>query len=184
MKSDDYTTQSGPRHTPAATPVAEGVYAITTTGRESHLAYILTLPEKLGDVQNDLGLRQQGSFILSVKNPKAPGPANADIGKDPGYSQELQNEFRSLRWAPLKPDHLNYEGCQFLMVGEGEKGLEKATEPQEGDEKKEETPKEELKKLEDEDEIRVEHLNGKHNLRRLLFQRVLTRLCRRRRRIR
>jgi len=161
MKSDDYTTQAGPRHTPAASPAAEGVYAITTTGRESHLAYIVTLPEELGSVQNDLGLRPKGSFVVSVKNPKAPGPANADIGKDPGYSQELMSEFRSLRWSALKPDHLNYEGCQFLMIGEGEQGLDKATEVQDGDEKKEETPKEELQKLEGEDEIRVEHLNGK-----------------------
>lgn len=161
LKSDDYSTQTGPRHTPAASPAAEGVYAITSTGRESHLAYIITLPEELGSVQNDLGLRPKGSFIVSVKNPKAPGPANTNIGKDPGYSQELMNEFRSLRWMPMKPDHLNYEGCQFLMIGEGEQGLDKATEPQTGDEKKDETPKEELEKLEGEDEIRVEHLHGK-----------------------
>ncbi|KAK5937486.1 hypothetical protein PMZ80_010104 [Knufia obscura] len=160
MKSNDYTTQTGPRHTPAAAPVAEGVYAITTTGRESHLAYIITLPEELGDIQNDLGLRSQGSFVTSVKNPQAPGPANADIGKDPGYSQELMNDFRGLRWSALKPDHLNYEGCQFLMIGEGEQGLDKATEQQAGDEKKEETPMEEMQKLEGEDEIRVEHLDG------------------------
>lgn len=159
LKSNDYQTQSGPRHTPAATPAAEAVYAITTTGRESHLAYITTLPDDLGQIQNDLGLRPKGSFIVSTKNPKAPGPANADIGKDPGYSQDIMDDFRSLRWAPLKPAHLNYEGCQFLMVGEGEQGLDKATAPHEKD-GKEETPKEELEKLEGEDELRVEHLNG------------------------
>lgn len=161
LKGQDYTVQAGNRHTPAATPAAEGVYAITSTGRESHLAYIVTLPEDLGQVQNDLGLRSKGSFITSVKNPKYPGPANADIGKDPGYSQELQDEFRNLRWMPMKAEHLNYEGCQFLMVGEGEQGINKATEQQGGDEKKEETPMEEMQKLEDEDEIRIEHLHGK-----------------------
>lgn len=160
LKSSDYETQSGPRHTPAVTPAAEAVYAITTTGRESHLAYITTLPENLDSIQNDLGLRPKGSFILSTKNPKAPGPANANIGKDPGYSQAIMDSFRSLRWAPSRPEHLDYVGCQFLMIGEGEQGLDKATEPQEGDEKKEE-PKRELEKLEGEDEIRVGHLNGK-----------------------
>ena len=52
LSSSDYTTQTvGVRHTPAVTPVGEGVYAITTTGRESHLAYILTIPSELSEVQ-------------------------------------------------------------------------------------------------------------------------------------
>lgn len=165
LKSNDYETSTqGTQHTPPVTPAAEGVYAITTTGRETHLAYIITLPSSLGEIQHDLGIQEQGSFITSVKNPKAPGPANANLGSDPGYSSELMNEFRSLRWAPLKPDHLNYESCQFLMIGEGEKGLEKATEAQQEDTKNDKMePQEELEKLEGEDEIRVEHLKGKCN---------------------
>lgn len=165
LTSNEYeTTTQGSQHTPAVTPAAEGVYAITTTGRETHLAYIVTLPTSLGEVQHDLGIREKGSFITSVKNPKASGPASADLGQDPGFSTELQNEFRSLRWAPLKPDHLNYESCQFLMIGEGENGLEKATEPQQEDTKNDkDEPKAELEKLEGEDEMRVEHLKGKLN---------------------
>lgn len=82
----DYETKTvGTRHTPAATPVGEGVYAITTTGRDSHLVYIVTLPEKLGQVQKDLGLKERGSFILSTKNPQHEGPANARLPKDPEY---------------------------------------------------------------------------------------------------
>lgn len=172
LKATDYDTSTqGPRHTPAVTPAAEGVYAITTTGRETHLAYIVTLPTSLGEVQHDLGIREKGSFITSVKNPKAPGPANADLGSDPGYSTEILNEFRSLRWAPLQPKHLNYESCQFLMIGEGEKGLDKATEAQQDDTKNDKAePKEELEKLEGEDEIRVEHLKGKLNHNSSSFQ--------------
>ncbi|KAK5105470.1 hypothetical protein LTS08_001747 [Lithohypha guttulata] len=158
MKGDDRQTQAGASHSPAATPAAEGVYAITSTGRDSHLAYILTLPEKLGDVQNDLGLRPQGSFVVSVKNPKAPGPANANIGIDPGYSKDIQSIFGGLRWAPMRSDMLNYEGCQFLMIGE-DGGLDSATEAQAGDENKKDA-KEELEKLEGEDEVRIEHLKG------------------------
>lgn len=165
LQSSDYETSTqGTQHTPAVSPAAEGVYAITTTGRETHLAYIITVPSPLGEVQHDLGIQEKGSFITSVKNPKAPGPSNADLGSDPGYSSELQNEFRSLRWAPLKPDHLNYESCQFLMIGEGKNGMEKATEAQKDDTKNDKMePQEELEKLEGEDEIRVEHLKGKWN---------------------
>lgn len=89
LQSSDYATKTaGTRHTPAATPVAEGVYSITTTGRESHLAYILTVPSELSEVQKDVGLRERGSFVTSVRNPKYEGPANTNLPKGAEYPQE------------------------------------------------------------------------------------------------
>ena len=85
----DYVTQTaGARHTPAATPIAEGIYAITTTGRETHLAYILTIPSELSEVQRDVGLRERGSFVTSVKNPQYAGPANTNLPQGPDFPQE------------------------------------------------------------------------------------------------
>lgn len=87
--ASDYATKTaGTRHTPAATPIGEGVYAITTTGRESHLAYILTIPAELSEVQKDVGLQERGSFVTSVKNPQYSGPANASLPEGPAYPQE------------------------------------------------------------------------------------------------
>jgi hypothetical protein len=164
MSASDYATKTaGTSHTPPVHPVAEGVYAITTTGRESHLAYMTTIPSELGEVQKDVGIKESGSFIVSAKNPKFPSPPGQGINKDPGYSEEIQNEFRDLRWMPLQPKLLDYEGTQFLLIGESsgiEKAMEKATH---GDEKKDaetETPLEEMEKLEGEDERRVKHLRG------------------------
>ncbi len=89
LSASDYATKTaGTRHTPAATPIGEGIYAITTTGRESHLAYILTIPAELSEVQQDIGLRERGSFVTSTKNPKYPGPANANLPKGPDYPKE------------------------------------------------------------------------------------------------
>lgn len=89
LASNDYETKTaGTRHSPAATPVAEGVYAITSTGSNSHLAYILTVPEDLGEVQKELGLKQKGSFIISTRNPQYPAPANARLPKGPEYPEE------------------------------------------------------------------------------------------------
>ena len=89
LKSSDYATQTaGTRHTPAATPIGEGVYAITTTGRESHLAYILTIPSEPSEVQLDIGLGKQGSFVTSTKNPKYAGPANTNLPQGPDFPQE------------------------------------------------------------------------------------------------
>ncbi len=89
LASEEYETKTaGTRHKPAATPAGEGVYAITSTGRENHLAYMITLPENLGEVQNELGLKKQGSFIISTRNPKYPPPKYARLPEGPEYSQE------------------------------------------------------------------------------------------------
>jgi hypothetical protein len=161
LSSNDYATKTqGTSHSPAATPVAEGVYAITTTGRESHFAYMTTIPSQIGEVQNDVGIKEQGSFVVSAKNPKFPGPANASLDSPPDYPQEIIDEFRNLRWGPLQPKLLDYKNTQFLLIGESS-GIDKALEPLPRDEKKGlEDPKEEMEKLEGEDEIRVKHLKG------------------------
>lgn len=89
LRASDYATKTaGTRHSPAATPVGEGIYAITSTGRQSHLAYILTLPAELDEVQQDIGLRERGSFITSTKNPSHPSPANAGLPKGAEYPAE------------------------------------------------------------------------------------------------
>lgn len=97
LASNEYTTKTaGERHTPAASPVGEGVYAITKTGRSSHLVYLLTLPEKLGEVQEEIGLKEKGSFVISTKNPKYPGPANARLPNPPEYPKELSFQISFL----------------------------------------------------------------------------------------
>lgn len=89
ISASDYATKTaGTRHTPAATPIGEGVYAVTSTGRETHLAYILTIPSELGDIQKGIGLRDKGSFIISTKNPQYPSPANTGLPQGPDYPQE------------------------------------------------------------------------------------------------
>ncbi|KAK4234808.1 hypothetical protein C8A03DRAFT_18358 [Achaetomium macrosporum] len=159
LASSDYQTKTaGERHTPAATPAGEGVYAITSTGRESHLAYILTLPEKLGELQREIGLKEKGSFIITTKNPEHPGPANARLPKAPEYPKEFFEEFRSLRWVPTQPKHLDYVNTQFLLVGESS-GVEKALAQQTEDEKEGKAePAEEMEKLEEEDMQRMKDL--------------------------
>ncbi|KAK4197136.1 hypothetical protein QBC40DRAFT_207746 [Triangularia verruculosa] len=161
LKSNDYETKTaGTRHSPAATPVAEGVYAITSTGKNSHLAYILTLPDKLGEVQKEIGLKEKGSFIISTRNPQYEPPKNARLPKGPEYPKELLDEFRSLRWAPTQPSHLDYVNTQFLLVGESS-GLDNALEPQKKDEKEgKKEPAEELEQLEEEDTRRMEDLGS------------------------
>ncbi|KAM7186784.1 hypothetical protein V8F33_011627 [Rhypophila sp. PSN 637] len=158
-KSEYMTKTVGHRTTPAATPIGEGVYAITSTGRESHLVYMLTLPEKLGEVQKEIGLKEKASFVISTKNPAYPGTANARLPEGADYPEEIKKEFHSRRWMPTQPHHLDYPNAQFLLVGESS-GVEKALEPQEEDKKQgNEEPAEEMEKLEEEDTQRMRGLS-------------------------
>ncbi|KAL9031507.1 MAG: hypothetical protein Q9196_000486 [Gyalolechia fulgens] len=165
LSASDYMTKTaGSRHTPAAAPIGEGVYAITSTGRETHLAYILTIPSEVNDVQEEIGLRQRGSYITNAKNPTTSAPAGANLPKGAEYPKEILDEFRGRGWMPLEPKLLDYENTQFLIIGhneESQESLEKATVPQPDDATQdEEEPKEEMEKLEHEDDLRVQHLKG------------------------
>ena len=161
MSASDYATKTqGTSHSPPVTPVAEGVYAITTTGSASHLAYMTTIPGSLGEVQHDIGLRDSGAFVVSAKNPQFPSPANAGIGADPGYPEEIVREFRERRWMPLQPKLLDYVNTQFLLIGES-KGVDGAVGEGDGKEGGEGGVKEEMERLEGEDEVRVRGLSGK-----------------------
>lgn len=81
------TATRGERNTEEARPYAEGVYAITSTKRASHLAYVLTIPSELGEIQENFGLRERGSWILQSKNPKYPGPSYAQLPQQPEYPE-------------------------------------------------------------------------------------------------
>ncbi|KAB2574120.1 Neurofilament medium polypeptide [Lasiodiplodia theobromae] len=156
------TKTQGTREVPPTTPIGEGVYAITDTGRSSHLAYMLTIPTEIGDVQKELGLRNQGSFVMSVKNPERKGPASAQLPQGPNFPKEIIEEFRGLAWVSAKPQYLSYDNVQILLIGEGtDDSFGHALDPKSKDQREgKEEPREELEKLEHEDELRVEHLHG------------------------
>lgn len=161
----EYETKTvGTRQTPEVTPVGEGVYAITTTGGgqgTTHLAYMLTIPLEPSEVQRDMGIAKKGSFVLSLKNPKVSGPANAQLPEGPDYPSEFFDEFRGRGWMPAHPKHLDYANAQMLLIGE-DFDRSNNLEPTPKDEKNGDkvTPAEELGKLEEEDEHRVENLRG------------------------
>ncbi|KAK4549003.1 hypothetical protein LTR36_008776 [Oleoguttula mirabilis] len=164
FQGSDYSTKTvGTRHTPAVTPIGEGVYALSSTGSgrtTTHLSYMLTIPQEIGEVQKDVGLANQGSFALSTKNPETSSPANASLPQGPKYPKEIMEEFGSRGWLPTTPEHLNYANAQFILIGESS-GLDVLNGAQDGEkDDKKETPQEEIEKLEQEDEIRVEHMQG------------------------
>lgn len=75
FKEHHYDTKTrGERTVPAVRPAGEGVYALLQRGRNLHLTYQLELPERPGEVQEELNIRPQGAYILSIKHPEKPAP--------------------------------------------------------------------------------------------------------------
>lgn len=118
---EEYETKTrGERTRPAARPAGEGVYAIVRHGDHTHLVYELELPTEGRDVQRALNIREEGSYIISVKNPETPSPRSTglDEHQEADYPQRLQERFENRRFISVDPpDFLNYEGAELLLVG-------------------------------------------------------------------
>ncbi|KAK2759827.1 hypothetical protein FQN54_002561 [Arachnomyces sp. PD_36] len=164
LTSEEYETKTkGTREKPAAIPIAEGVYAFIRTSNSSHLAYLLTKPTKFSQVHEDFGLKNRGSFVVSSKNPKYPGPPSSRLPQGPEYPEDIQMSFQDLRWVPLEPKFIEYPNAQILIIGERQGEFGSAVEPAKEDEKTDkEAPKEEIEQLEHENEVRADQLGGDH----------------------
>jgi hypothetical protein len=121
LDSQRYQTKThGERVEPAARPAGEGIYAIVRHGEHTHIAYILELPRKSGEVQRELNIRKQGSIIVTVKNPKMDSPPQAGLPemKKPKYPATLQRNFSGKRFTNLDPpEFLDYPGTELVLVG-------------------------------------------------------------------
>jgi len=120
FKEQHYRTKMrGERTLPAARPAGEGVYALVRRGRNLHLAYELELPERSGEVQDELNIPRQGAYVLSVKNPETASPPGAGLPEEEEaqYPTSLQRRFRGRRFATPDVHLLDYEGAEFVLVG-------------------------------------------------------------------
>src|SRR5919197_2789437 len=93
------TKTRGQRVRPEARPAGEGVYAIVRHEDHTHLVYALELPTRPGEVQEAFHLEEEGSYILSVKNPEAPSPPGVGLGEPrrASFPKTLQARFRGRR---------------------------------------------------------------------------------------
>lgn len=120
LEEDVYETKTrGERHLPAARPVGEGVYRILRHGNHTHFVYALELPKQAGEPQEDFNIEDEASYIISIKNPEKPSPAQAGLQADrkADYPKRLMEVFRDRQFAEADPpDLLDYEGAEFVLV--------------------------------------------------------------------
>lgn len=121
LDAREYQTRTrGQRRQGPARPVAEGAYAIARHDDHTHLAYQLELPHQPGAAQHDLNIEPEASYVVTVKNPRAPSPPG--VGRPgPGKAhlpEELQRMFHGRRFAPLDPPvFLDHPGTEVVLIG-------------------------------------------------------------------
>jgi hypothetical protein len=124
LSGEKYRTKTrGERHVPAARPAGEGVYRLLRHGSHTHLVYALELPEQPGEVQEELRIEPEGSFVISIKNPETPSPRGA--GLRPSHSatfpRHLMEVFHGRRFAAVDPPaFLDKEGAEFVLIAAAE----------------------------------------------------------------
>jgi hypothetical protein len=116
----EYETETrGRRHQGAARPAGEGIYQIVRHGDHTHLVYALELPEQPGDVQRDLGIVEEASYIISVKNPEKGSPPRAGLPKRDAakFPKSLQERFAERKFVSVDPPaFLDHEGAELLLI--------------------------------------------------------------------
>jgi hypothetical protein len=140
-------------------PVAEGVYSLIHTKNTTHFAYMITVPSDIGQVQENFGIHDKGSFVVSVRNPSFESPPYARLPESASYPKSLLEEFQDLRWLPLHPKFMDYKYCEILFIGEKQDTFPDADTKDDANLKEAE---EELEGLEENDEQRVQHLKEDH----------------------
>jgi hypothetical protein len=97
---------------PPARPAGDGVYALARHGDHVHLAYALKHPDRAGPLQRELGIEDEASFIVTVKNTEFSERAGtAD------YPPELRARFQERKYAPLDPPaFLDFPGSELLFI--------------------------------------------------------------------
>src|SRR5699024_1355888 len=83
----------------------------------------LELPEKPREVQQALNIEEEGSYILSIKNPQISSPSSINLGEErrADFPKHLQERFRKRRFIAIDlPDFLNYERAESLDIGDDE----------------------------------------------------------------
>jgi len=125
LAPEDYDTLTrGQRHVEGARPVGEGVYALVQYHNQTHLAYVLELPEEPGEVQKTFNIGKEGSYVIQIKNPEA-GGSFLKSGNKVKYPESLQKLFKSkldpnqeTKFHSAKPvDLLDHEGVEMILIG-------------------------------------------------------------------
>ncbi|MFW5739403.1 MAG: DUF2795 domain-containing protein [Myxococcota bacterium] len=110
------TKTKGERTQPEAIPAAEGRYALYERDGSTRLGYRVTNPKQRGKALDELGILQEASYVIAVRNPEVKVRGFPD--RKPKYPKTLQKQFADERWIDVgDPKLLDYENAQLVLIG-------------------------------------------------------------------
>jgi hypothetical protein len=108
-------------------PAGEGKYSIIKHEGHTELAYLLELPQELSHTQKEFEIKNEASYIISVKNPEisVSGFTAFSSARKPQYPNDLVELFGDKRWIDVDdPRLLDYQNTQLLLIGARTKEVE------------------------------------------------------------
>jgi hypothetical protein len=77
---------------------------------------------KAGDVQRELVIKPEASYIVAVKNPEAPTPPGVGLPEEQEaeFPERTQEQFHGRRSMPAGPQLLDHEGAELILIGADE----------------------------------------------------------------
>ena len=109
---------AGERVRPWARAAGQGRYVIASHDNHTHLAYKLSEPVHRGEVQRELQIKPEASYVLSVKDPYT--PSEIELEDKPNYPESLRKKFDGHGWIAVeRTDFLDYQWTQVLLIGAG-----------------------------------------------------------------
>ncbi|GAA97036.1 uncharacterized protein L969DRAFT_19906 [Mixia osmundae IAM 14324] len=133
LASSEYDTKTaGHRVQPSCRMAGRGNYSIhyvpseksdAPSQQKSYLNYITVVPDQLGEVQKSLGIKQESSILLQVKDPhqSAAGFQGLPEERRAKYPDELQALFKTKN-RPANPTALlDYVGAELLLIASADK---------------------------------------------------------------
>ena len=84
------------------------------------LIYALELPEDLGEAQQALSIKEEASYIITIKNPEGSSPQGMGLPEEgkADLPKDLQNRFEQRRFVTAEPpEFLDYPGVELILIG-------------------------------------------------------------------
>ena len=119
---EDLTTEEF-RKGDEARPVGEGKYAIIEHKNHTELAFILEIPQEIGDSQKELGIQKEATYIITVINPNKPVPEGYPTAEAerPRYPEDIEKYLNNSqeRFISLSQNLnlINYQNAQVVLIG-------------------------------------------------------------------
>lgn len=111
------TRTQGTRHQSDTRVAACGTWRLDGQARDTRLH--LDLTPQLDDQRllDQLGIEDEATYVINVKNPRAGGDTGLDGAERAQYPDELQAAFDGNRWIGSDPvELLDHDGAEFLLI--------------------------------------------------------------------